>query len=199
MAMATMAPSVVARDPMPARLLVAFNVALAILLVIGLLFLLAGLVWLFRFFFRKPPATQQSDEEQGIELQNVAHQPSQSQEVLWNSNTQSSELAIAEPPRAYFSAGREYAQPEGAFQDPSASSASLPEYSMEPNAGSRRQERQIQHVSVQGRTNSGQQMYGKDYSAGGREPRFAADVHQSHNSNNNVDYGRRGNRFAHGI
>ncbi|KUI59484.1 hypothetical protein VP1G_06763 [Cytospora mali] len=43
-----------------------------------------------------------------------------------------------------------------------------------------------------------QQTFGRDYSSGGREPRFGGDVFQSYNSNNNVDYGRRGNRFAHG-
>lgn len=153
------------------------------LMIISTLIQLATLILMFPVL-RKKKTTGEPDPERGIELQDRTA----------NSSTARPRVQERENggPSSNNHANRATASEGWTIQGLRAPS---PTAHTDPyvNAQSRWQEQQARPSGSRG-----QQTYGRDYSNGGRESRFAADTHQSHNSNNNVNYGRKGNRFAHG-
>ena len=162
--------------------------------VILTLILLAILVLLFPLL-RKKQATQHDDSERGIELQDRPSNPPQNPPQ--NPAPQVQEPEYPEP--SWGGHANEYyadclAQQDGWKAQPLVGAPSSRHHmTSDLNKQSRSREQQTRPSGGRG-----YQTYGADYSKGGRESRFNTDANQSNNSNSQVNYGRKGNRFAHG-
>lgn len=200
----TAAASPTSTDDSRIKAMESLTKALTACVVVIFLLLLAFSIVLF-CISRKKRAAQKADEEQAIGLKVRISQPSSSSsssntrrqvQSYANNNQAANERRVGNFPDAYWS-HEDYLD---AFQGqgPRVPARSYQAAGGPSSSHSGRRERQAQASGTPSRTFTRQQTFGRDYSSGGRESRFGGDTHQSHNSNQNVNYGRRGNRFAHG-
>lgn len=189
-------------EEMPAKLAsveTRANVALAVAIVaIGTQLVLA--VFLFKIWLNARPSRRQSaDPERGLELDNVPRNAATGTHTRRPFPASTSPVAPAtaeahgRPVPAY---GQTivHGENEDYYNTASRSGGGQRSRQPTPHSGGRRPSRQPTYTADSG---LGSQTHGADYSTRRREARHGSDAPHRTNTNN-ADYGRKGNRYAHG-
>lgn len=161
------------------------NAAIAIaIVVIGTQIVLA--VFMFKIWLNARPSRRQSDDvERGLELDNV---PRNAATDTRPRRPRAPDTSSPVGPTPTEARGR----PVAAYGHVDGESESY--YTSAPLSGGRRPSRQPTWTADSG---LGQQTHGANYSQQKREARHGSDAHHRTNTND-ANYGRRGNKFAHG-